>query len=464
MRSTMSNSNLVLTLDSARLITRNVTETTGVREAVIALGSVVSGNFFVIDPATFNVGGRFQLSDATVDIEFGPYGLAKARTIGTDSQAAFRCHAEEQLKRLAAGSLYELGERLQLVRVSAAAKACGQRLTQEVIATIVNRENKLNPPKIIGSATAASGNGVSDDLIDSIVDDTLSAKRRKNRWNLDVAPPSHKSIASINELLSRCLFPGYFSGDRKNDRDEVRKLYIRLKQLLQRQIERAVCYDRKAAASQATAAASEKLVNEFFFRLPTVLRKLEADVSHAVDGDPAASSREEVILTSPGIRAITIYRCANVLAELKVLLVPRMMTEHAHSMYGIDIHPDATIGPGCFIDHGTGVTIGQTAVIGSNVRIYQGVTVGALSFDLDEQGCLRQRGVNYKRHPTIGDNVIIYANASVLGGETFVGANSVIGANVRLTKSVLPESIVTLPLQKPRIRPSKEECEDGSSI
>jgi serine O-acetyltransferase len=167
---------------------------------------------------------------------------------------------------------------------------------------------------------------------------------------------------------------------------------------------------------------------------------LTTDVNAALEGDPAAKSHEEVIICYPGFLAITVYRMAHELHELGVPLIPRIMTEHAHSLTGIDIHPGAKIGQSFFIDHGTGVVVGETTEIGDGVRLYQGVTLGALSPSRDAEILLRKG----KRHPTIEDDVIIYSNATILGGETVIGARSIIGGNVWITQSVPADTKVLL--------------------
>ncbi len=175
-----------------------------------------------------------------------------------------------------------------------------------------------------------------------------------------------------------------------------------------------------------------KKSEEFFAQLPTLAKKLDTDAQAALEGDPAAKSLEEVILSYPGFWAVCVYRLAHQLHHSQVELLPRILSEYAHEKTGIDIHPSAAIGEGFFIDHGTGVVIGETCVIGKNVKIYQGVTLGALSVKKDMQ--------SLKRHPTIEDDVVIYANATILGGKTVVGAQSVIGGNVWLTHSVPAQS------------------------
>ena len=190
-----------------------------------------------------------------------------------------------------------------------------------------------------------------------------------------------------------------------------------------------LCPDRNA----------HEIVAQFLANLGEVKRLVESDVHAAYDGDPAATSRMEVVMAYPGLYAVTIHRLAHELYKLKVPIIPRVMSELAHSKTGIDIHPGATIGERFFIDHGTGVVIGETCTIGRNVRIYQGVTLGGLSFDKDSSGALVK---GLKRHPDIEDNVVIYANATILGGSTVIGHDSEIGGNVWLKDSVPPFSRV----------------------
>lgn len=176
------------------------------------------------------------------------------------------------------------------------------------------------------------------------------------------------------------------------------------------------------------------IVKEFMEYIPELHRKLRTDITSILEGDPAAHSEFEIIRCYPGFYAISFYRIANKLLQLKTPVIPRILTEYAHSKTGIDIHPGATIGEYLYIDHGTGLVIGETAVIGNNVKLYQGITLGALSVDKEMAGT--------KRHPTVEDNVVIYSGATILGGDTVIGANSIIGGNVWLTKSVPANSIV----------------------
>lgn len=209
---------------------------------------------------------------------------------------------------------------------------------------------------------------------------------------------------------------------------------------LQRQVELAFMLgdpgqeDDAVSGKEWCESRSREVCDRFWERLPDIWKVMDSDLEAALEGDPAASSKEEVLLAYPGFWAITVYRLAHELYVLGVPILPRLMTEHAHSKTGIDIHPGATIGHSFFIDHGTGVVIGETSKIGKHVKLYQGVTIGALS----TSGGRKLSGV--KRHPTIEDNVTIYAGATVLGGDTVIGRNSVIGGNMFIVDSV-PESV-----------------------
>jgi serine O-acetyltransferase len=190
----------------------------------------------------------------------------------------------------------------------------------------------------------------------------------------------------------------------------------------------------------ALKSTADEKIEMFFNSFPNIAKKLDSDVNAAFVGDPAAYSKEEVIITYPGFYAVCIYRFAHALYELKVPLLPRLMSEYAHEKTGIDIHPGAKIDESFFIDHGTGVVIGETSIIGKNVKIYQGVTLGALS--------VKKKMQSIKRHPTIEDDVVIYANATILGGETVIGKGSIIGGNTWLTHTIPAGSVVTLPETK----------------
>jgi serine O-acetyltransferase len=264
--------------------------------------------------------------------------------------------------------------------------------------------------------------------------------------------PSRDGIADIVADLFEVLYPGY--GRRQslhfgNIGYYVGSLVDALHDKLTNQIARALRHElcHEAPHVDCEKIAQPKAV-ELLRRLPDVRKVLEQDVDAAFRGDPAARSHHEIIFCYPGLEAITTYRVAHELHGLGVPFIPRMMTEFAHSKTGIDIHPGASIGPGFFIDHGTGVVIGETTHIGTGVKIYQGVTLGALSFTKNGEGILVKG--NYKRHPTLEDGVVVYANATILGGQTVIGARAVIGSNVWLTESVPPDTTVVL--EKPRLR------------
>lgn len=219
----------------------------------------------------------------------------------------------------------------------------------------------------------------------------------------------------------------------------------------------ALVYQANGMDPAESEAKAQEVSLEFFQEIPAVRALVQSDVQAAYDGDPAATSKDEVIFCYPGLFAITVYRLAHVLYTLNVPMLPRIMTEHAHSVTGIDIHPGATVGKNFFIDHGTGIVIGETTVIGDHVKIYQGVTLGGLT----TRGGQSLRG--QKRHPTIEDHVTIYAGASVLGGETVVGRDSVIGANSFITKSIPPCTTVSIRNQELQMKARNcERCQKAA--
>jgi serine O-acetyltransferase len=257
--------------------------------------------------------------------------------------------------------------------------------------------------------------------------------------------PARDVLVRVVQEFRSVLFPGYFERISGVDADALRfhvgATLDRLLGTLQEQVRRGLCFtcaDQDPGRCAQCEERARLLTTSVLARLPEVRRLLASDVEAAFEGDPAATSPAEVILCYPGIYAITCYRLAYELHRLGVPLLPRMITEHAHSVTGIDIHPGAQIDERFFIDHGTGVVIGETSVIGRGVRLYQGVTLGARSFRLDEHGN-PVKGV--PRHPIVEDDVIIYSGATVLGRIT-IGAGSIIGGNVWLTRSVPPGSRV----------------------
>lgn len=267
--------------------------------------------------------------------------------------------------------------------------------------------------------------------------------------------PNKDAVIGIIEDLKEVLYPGYQRREGLhlgNVNYYVGDLVDRLHDRLTAQIARALRHEAGAIdpfdlECEDFEAKGQAIAIHYLEQLPELRRILALDVQAAYDGDPAASGLHEIIFSYPGVEAVTIYRLAHLLYEMDVPLIPRIMTECAHRRTGIDIHPGAQIGHHFFIDHGTGVVIGQTCEIGQHVKIYQSVTLGALSFPTDGDGQLIR---GEKRHPTIEDRVVIYANATILGGNTVIGHDSVIGANVWLTRSVPPHTIVTL--EKPQLR------------
>ena len=242
--------------------------------------------------------------------------------------------------------------------------------------------------------------------------------------------PDKETVIDIVRKLHRIVYPGY-------SRDKNYRIYNAKHNLSMLMEDVLFNLSRQAAIVLGDEMLGEQLCLDFFGRLPAIRALIQTDLQAAFDGDPAATGKEEIILSYPGLFAITVYRLAHGLYELGLPMIPRMMTEYAHSITGIDIHPGAKVGAAFFIDHGTGIVIGETAVIGENVKIYQGVTLGGLS----TRGGQSLRGK--RRHPTIEDNVTIYANATILGGDTIIGKGCVIGSSVFITESVAPGTTVT---------------------
>ncbi len=251
--------------------------------------------------------------------------------------------------------------------------------------------------------------------------------------------PSRQEIIDIINETRDIIFPGYFTTE--NSIGQFCDYYASSKishvyESLKTQVEAALLYNGESEGKAAKNA--EDISADFIEKLPEIQKMLLKDVQAGFDGDPAAKSKEDIIFSYPGLYAIFVYRISNVLYKQNVPFIPRIMTEHAHSKTGIDINSGATIGEYFFIDHGTGIVIGETCEIGNNVKLYQGVTLGALSTRSGQQ----LSGV--KRHPTIEDNVTIYAGSTILGGETVIGRESIIGGNCFITKSVPPHTKVSL--------------------
>ncbi|MFW5867029.1 MAG: serine O-acetyltransferase EpsC [Armatimonadota bacterium] len=277
--------------------------------------------------------------------------------------------------------------------------------------------------------------------------------------------PSRGRVLEALYCIMDVLFPGRMHTELDSDASTesfVEERLARAYRLMGRELRRALPFRWTGAYARTRGEprADEKLpetatllVNRFMGEIPHIRELLVDDVQAAYNGDPAAHTYAEIMLSYPGLQAITVQRIAHVLYNLDVPLIPRIMSEWAHTTTGIDIHPGAHIGRSFFIDHGTGVVIGETCEIGDNVKLYQGVTLGALSFPLDEEGNPIK---DIKRHPTLEDEVVVYAGATILGGETVIGKGSVIGSNVWLGKSVPPGSTVTQSNVEVKVRRNNE--------
>ena len=260
--------------------------------------------------------------------------------------------------------------------------------------------------------------------------------------------PDKDVVIDIIDKLRRIVFPGYFKDKNYRIYNAKHNLSMLIEDVMYNLNRQTTLVFQNAGDTQQQAEEkAQKISLEFFRQIPQVRAMVQTDLEASYEGDPAATGMAEIIFAYPGLFAITVYRLAHVLYTLGVPMLPRIMTEHAHSITGIDIHPGATIGKYFFIDHGTGIVVGETTVIGENVKLYQGVTLGALS----TRGGQSLRGK--RRHPTIEDRVTIYAGASVLGGDTVIGRDSVIGSNAFITNSIAPCTTVSMKDQDLQIKP-----------
>ncbi len=265
--------------------------------------------------------------------------------------------------------------------------------------------------------------------------------------------PDRDVIIDIIDKLRRIVFPGYFKDKNYRIYNAKHNLSMLIEDVMFNLNQQLVLvFQNSGEALEQAQCHAQQVCLDFFRQIPQVRAMVQTDLQASYDGDPAATSMAEIIFAYPGLFAITVYRLAHVLYTLKVPMLPRIMTEHAHSITGIDIHPGATVGEYFFIDHGTGIVVGETTVIGNNVKIYQGVTLGALS----TRGGQSLRGK--RRHPTIEDNVTIYAGASVLGGETVIGRDSVIGSNAFITESIPACTTVSMKNQELQFKSRAGRC------
>ena len=279
-----------------------------------------------------------------------------------------------------------------------------------------------------------------ESVVDSIMQD-YQHHRDVDKMDMKRHPDKDVIIDMIGKLL-RIVYPGYSRDKAFRIYNAKHNLSMLIEDVMFNLNEQIALVLQSSMDEEAAAQEAQRISLAFFEEIPAVRAMVQTDVEAAFEGDPAATSADEIIFCYPGLYAITVYRLAHVLYDLKVPMIPRIMTEYTHGATGIDIHPGATIGKYFFIDHGTGIVIGETTVIGENVKIYQGVTLGGLS----TRGGQSLRGK--KRHPTIEDRVTIYANASILGGDTVIGRDCVIGASSFIIASVPPCTTVTTKSQE----------------
>lgn len=280
--------------------------------------------------------------------------------------------------------------------------------------------------------------------IDTLIENILASYEQYGGINAqnDVMFPNRETVVSALSDLQALIFPGFKKAERIDSGNLKYATGERVNRIIAQltgETQKALLYLKKDSASSLCFSLAEQTVLSLIGAIPEIRRKTQLDVKAALDGDPAARSAEEIILSYPGLEAIVVYRIAHFLHVNGVPIIPRIMTEHVHGKTGIDIHPGAEIGESFFIDHGTGIVIGETTIIGDRVKLYQGVTLGALS--------VKKEMSNRKRHPTIEDDVTIYAGATILGGNTVIGKGSTVGGNVWLTSSV-PAGSTTIAKQE----------------
>jgi serine O-acetyltransferase len=300
-------------------------------------------------------------------------------------------------------------------------------------------------PLLVTGESRSRVDVVADQLLDMYLDPQAKEMQHIGSYEL----PSEREVEAIVEQCRALLFPGYAGPDVERCtpstlRDVIRARIIELRLALHHQVYRASHHKRQQQLGRSDlecvecATKADSITDRFLAHLPELRAQVSLDLRAAYEGDPAASGVDEILFCYPGTYAITVYRMAHALLREGAVVIPRMMTELAHRRTGIDIHPGAEIGASFFIDHGTGVVIGETTLIGERVRVYQGVTLGALSVP---QGETRPTP-GHRRHPTLEDDVVIYANATILGGQTVIGKGAVIGGNAFVTSSVPPGSRV----------------------
>lgn len=294
-----------------------------------------------------------------------------------------------------------------------------------------------------------------DNKVPSIARELTEINREHFDTENSIGFKGRDRIVKVLESFRLALFPGIYDQKKMDEvrlnmavSNNLRKAAVDLRDM----VEKVLVYNNDKQCPTAARECADKIVMDLLNKFPEIRKMIQSDIQAAYNGDPAAVSLEEILLSYPSIQAVCTHRIAHELYKMDVKIIPRIMSEHAHDLTGIDIHPGATIGHSFFIDHGTGVVIGETCTIGNHVKVYQGVTLGALSFPLDDQGN-PIKGI--KRHPDIEDNVVIYAGATILGGKTKIGHDSILGSNIWLTHSIVPYSRVYNSQPSPNISSSK---------
>jgi serine O-acetyltransferase len=326
---------------------------------------------------------------------------------------------------------------------------------QEILTRVAGSAEQVPGREMMFSARP----GFEDEFYDQFVPELLASYAANGGLNNRDAHnmPSTRAVGQICEGLLQLLFPGFHDDDAVHHgslagltRERISSVGVQLEDQVRKSV--------RIGDPKKPTGRTAPILRQFFHSLGEVRELLRTDIEAAYEGDPAALYSEEIILSYPFIEAITIQRLAHILYSAGAPIIPRMMTEWAHSRTGIDIHPGAKIGSYFFIDHGTGVVIGETCKIGNRVKLYHGVTLGARSFAKDEAGHIVKGG---KRHPDVGDNVTIYPNSTILGGETVIGAKSTIGANVFLMHSVPPDSLVIYEEKQLTVRSKAEHKKEA---
>ncbi len=424
-----------------------------------------SGSFF----------GAFPSQGKSIWFEIDAYpSIASMRPFRASSFAQYAITIHNHVRDLTYHTRSELLNCLSKARVAAAAALKAIHLSSSELSELAERQAKsenglfLSDVDYETAETADSSEPTTDDVphndeanrdpIDRLLYDYRVDSTNLTDWAGDFPMPCKKKIVALAEACLELVLPGYYGRcpNTQYFEDHVRRKVSWICEALGEQISRVTEHQFGRIGENDYRARAEEQAMTVIDQLPRIRGILAKDIKAGLDADPSVFSHHEIAASSPGIAAVAIYRIAHEFELMHIPFIPKLLTEFGHSRFGIDIHPGAVIGPGFFIDHGTGVVIGQTAKIGKNVTIYQGVTLGSLSFPRDENNEI-VRG--QKRHPTLEDNVVVYANASILGGNTLVGRDSVIGANVRLTRSVPPESLVTIQIEPPKIRARKRPRE-----